>query len=102
MSSQSSYEFYGADLSKMPPLRAIAETLILDSRVRAVTAAEAYELACAQPDVSLTDMPVYPPAAKRLGLPDHFIDHGDQNLLLAELGLDVDGIVRQVRQRLPA
>ncbi len=38
----------------------------------------------------------------RLGLPDHFIDHGDQNLLLAELGLDVDGIVRQVRQRLPA
>lgn len=38
----------------------------------------------------------------RLGLPDHFIDHGDQNLLLAELGLDVDGIVRQVRQRLAA
>ncbi len=38
----------------------------------------------------------------RLGLPDHFIDHGDQNLLLAELGLDVDGIVRQVRQRQPA
>lgn len=38
----------------------------------------------------------------RLGLPDHFIDHGDQNLLLAELGLDVDGIVRQVQQRLPA
>ncbi|WP_205230573.1 1-deoxy-D-xylulose-5-phosphate synthase [Azospira oryzae] len=38
----------------------------------------------------------------RLGLPDHFIDHGDQNLLLAELGLDVDGIVRQVQQRLAA
>ncbi len=38
----------------------------------------------------------------RLGLPDHFIDHGDQNLLLAGLGLDVDGIVRQVQQRLPA
>lgn len=38
----------------------------------------------------------------RLGLPDHFIDHGDQSLLLAELGLDVDGIVRQVRQRLAA
>ena len=29
----------------------------------------------------------------RLGLPDRFIDHGDQNLLLAECGLDVDGIV---------
>jgi phosphoenolpyruvate carboxykinase (ATP) len=70
MSSQSSYEYYGADLSKMPPLRAIAETLILDRRVRAVSAAEAYELALAQHDVCLTDMPVYPPAAKRLGLPE--------------------------------
>ena len=33
----------------------------------------------------------------RLGLPDHFIDHGDQALLLAEVGLDRDGIVRSVR-----
>ena len=33
----------------------------------------------------------------RLGLPDHFIDHGDQALLLAEVGLDRDGIVRAVR-----
>jgi phosphoenolpyruvate carboxykinase (ATP) len=70
MSSQSSYEFYGADLTKMPPLRAIAETLILDSRVRAVSAAEAYELALAQSDVCVTDMPVYAPAARRLGLPE--------------------------------
>lgn len=69
MSSQSSFDYYGADLAKMPPLRAIAETLILDRRVRAVTAAEAYELALAQHDVCATDMPVYPPAAKRLGLP---------------------------------
>ena len=69
MSSQSSFEYYGADLAKMPPLRAIAETLILDRRVRAVTAAEAYELALDQHDVAATDMPVYPPAAKRLGLP---------------------------------
>jgi phosphoenolpyruvate carboxykinase (ATP) len=68
MSSQSSYEFYGPDLSKMPPLRGLAETLILDPRVRLVNAAEAYELACAQHDVAVTDMPVYPPAAKRLGL----------------------------------
>jgi 1-deoxy-D-xylulose-5-phosphate synthase len=36
----------------------------------------------------------------RLGLPDRFIDHGDQALLLAELGLDKDGIVRQVQERL--
>ncbi|OIO00218.1 MAG: phosphoenolpyruvate carboxykinase [Desulfovibrionaceae bacterium CG1_02_65_16] len=70
MSSQSSYEYYGPDLAKMPPLRAIAETVALDPRVRAVTAAEAYELALAQSDVCVTDMPVYPPAAKRLGLPE--------------------------------
>ena len=69
MSSQSSYEFYGPDLSQMPPLRALAETLILDPRVLLVNAAEAYELAQDQHDVALTDMPVYPPAAKRLGLP---------------------------------
>jgi 1-deoxy-D-xylulose-5-phosphate synthase len=33
----------------------------------------------------------------RLGLPDRFIDHGDQALLLAEAGLDCDGMVRSVR-----
>src|SRR5574343_339635 len=33
----------------------------------------------------------------RLGLPDRFIDHGEQGQLLAELGLDKDGIVRTVR-----
>jgi 1-deoxy-D-xylulose-5-phosphate synthase len=33
----------------------------------------------------------------RLGLPDRFIDHGDQALLLAELSLDCDGIIRSVR-----
>ena len=35
----------------------------------------------------------------RLGLPDRFIDHGEQGQLLAELGLDKDGIVRAVRNR---
>ncbi len=33
----------------------------------------------------------------RLGLPDRFIDHGDQARLLAEAGLDKDGIVDAVR-----
>ncbi len=33
----------------------------------------------------------------RLGLPDRFIDHGDQSLLLAEVGLDKEGIIRTVR-----
>ena len=35
----------------------------------------------------------------RLGLPDRFIDHGEQGQLLAELGLDKEGIVRAVRAR---
>jgi 1-deoxy-D-xylulose-5-phosphate synthase len=35
----------------------------------------------------------------RLGLPDRFIDHGEHGQLLAELGLDKDGIVRAVRAR---
>jgi 1-deoxy-D-xylulose-5-phosphate synthase len=35
----------------------------------------------------------------RLGLPDRFIDHGEQGQLLAELGLDKNGIVRAVRAR---
>jgi len=36
----------------------------------------------------------------RLGLPDRFIDHGEQGQLLAELGLDKEGIVRTVRARI--
>ncbi len=32
----------------------------------------------------------------RLGLPDRFVDHGEQSQLLAELGLDKNGIVRSV------
>lgn len=38
----------------------------------------------------------------RLGLPDHFIDHGDTSLLLAEAGLDVAGIIRSVTLELNA
>jgi len=33
----------------------------------------------------------------RLGLPDHFVEHGDQAQMLAELGLDATGIIRQVQ-----
>lgn len=36
----------------------------------------------------------------RLGLPDRFIEHGDQSLLLADLGLDRDGILRSTQQQL--
>jgi len=35
----------------------------------------------------------------RLGLPDRFIDHGEQGQLLSELGLDKDGIVRAIDER---
>ncbi len=69
MSSQSSYAYYKNDLGKMPPLRAIAETLLADKRIRTVNAAEAYELSLRQWDVQETDLEIYPPAAKRLGLP---------------------------------
>ncbi|MFY9138977.1 1-deoxy-D-xylulose-5-phosphate synthase [Zwartia sp.] len=34
-----------------------------------------------------------------LGLPDRFIDHGDQNALLAGVGLDASGVERSVRLR---
>lgn len=34
----------------------------------------------------------------RLGLPDRYVEHGERAELFAELGLDVDGICRTVRQ----
>ena len=70
MASLASHDYYRDDMTKMPALRSIAQTLCLDKRVRKVTAAEAYELAKRQHDVMDTDLPIYPPAAKRLGLPD--------------------------------
>lgn len=36
----------------------------------------------------------------QLGLPDEFIDHGDQKAILAGLGLDARGIEASIRQRL--
>lgn len=36
---------------------------------------------------------------RRLGIPDHYIEHGERGELLADLGLDVEGIVRACRQR---
>ncbi len=37
-----------------------------------------------------------------LGLPDRFVDHGDQNLLLSAVGLDAEGIAAAVEARLAA
>ncbi|MEF8700068.1 MAG: 1-deoxy-D-xylulose-5-phosphate synthase [Candidatus Accumulibacter sp. UW20] len=39
----------------------------------------------------------HPPRLLRLGIPDRFIEHGDQTQLLAGIGLDRDGIVGAVR-----
>ncbi|MEN3113587.1 1-deoxy-D-xylulose-5-phosphate synthase [Uliginosibacterium paludis] len=36
----------------------------------------------------------------RLGLPDRFIDHGDQTQLMKEIGLDAESIVRRIRQHI--
>ena len=38
-------------------------------------------------------------ALLQLGLPDHFIEQGERNELLADCGLDSDGIIRAVMQR---
>jgi 1-deoxy-D-xylulose-5-phosphate synthase len=38
---------------------------------------------------------------RRLGIPDHYIEHGERDELLADLGMDVDGIVATC-QRLAA
>jgi 1-deoxy-D-xylulose-5-phosphate synthase len=35
----------------------------------------------------------------RLGLPDRFVDHGEQAALLAEAGLDAAGIEKSIRER---
>jgi len=37
----------------------------------------------------------------QLGLPDHFIDHGDPSKLLALQGLNAAGIEASIRQRWP-
>jgi len=36
----------------------------------------------------------------QLGLPDRFIDHGDPGIQLAHAGLDKEGIVKSILERL--
>jgi 1-deoxy-D-xylulose-5-phosphate synthase len=33
-----------------------------------------------------------------LGIPDRFVEHGERGELLADLGLDADGLVRAARE----
>ncbi len=68
MASKPSAKYY-SKLQDMSKIRALAETVVNDSKVRKVTIAEAYELARQQPGVSETDFYIYPKYAKKVGLP---------------------------------
>lgn len=68
MASQSSYEYY-KDLKAISQIRSVAETIMLNSKVRKITAAEAYQMAASQPGVSTTDLEIYPDFARKIGLP---------------------------------
>ncbi len=48
----------------------------------------------------VVDALAHRPRVLRLGLPDHFIDHGDQAQLLATVGLDKAGIVASIQRAL--
>ncbi len=68
MASKSSAEFYES-YKEMSPIRAIAETLMNNHKVRKLTLSEAYEMARNQPGVSETDYLVYPKFAEKHNLP---------------------------------
>jgi phosphoenolpyruvate carboxykinase (ATP) len=53
----------------MSRVRAMAETVMNNPKVRKITAAEAYEMAKKQAGVFETDLVIYPPYAEQLGLP---------------------------------
>ncbi len=68
MASQDSYSFY-KNLKDITTIRAMAETIMVNPKVRKISAAEAYDLALSQPGVATTDLKIYPPRARELGLP---------------------------------
>ncbi|MCB5230739.1 MAG: phosphoenolpyruvate carboxykinase (ATP) [Candidatus Cloacimonas sp.] len=68
MASKTSYDFY-PNIKDMSPIRAVAETLMNNPKVRKVTVAEAYEMALSQPGVSRTDLEIYPAIQESYGLP---------------------------------
>lgn len=72
MSSKSTYEYYKDDLTKISPIRAIAESIFNEQNdsghIFELKPKELYELACEQPGVTVTDMPMHPASAKFLGL----------------------------------
>ncbi|MDO9576392.1 MAG: phosphoenolpyruvate carboxykinase (ATP) [Candidatus Cloacimonadales bacterium] len=68
MASKPSFNYYD-NLKDISQVRSVAETLLMNSQVRKVTAAEAYQLALSQPGVSSTDLEIYPAYAEKIGLP---------------------------------
>jgi len=68
MASIDTYTYF-KNLKDISPVRAVAETLMNNSKVTLLTAKQAYELAKKQPGVSETDLLIYPDYAKWIGLP---------------------------------
>ena len=72
MASQPSWKYY-SKLSEMSRLRAIAESLFNNRNhgngLRYVSPAEAYEMSCRLPWVTVTDLPMDESTVRRLGLP---------------------------------
>ncbi|MCL2020994.1 MAG: 1-deoxy-D-xylulose-5-phosphate synthase [Betaproteobacteria bacterium] len=69
-----------------------SHTLLVSLEENAVVGGAGAEVARALTEMGL-DVPLL-----RLGLPDHFIEHGDQKELLAEAGLDAEGILSAIRK----
>jgi 1-deoxy-D-xylulose-5-phosphate synthase len=47
---------------------------------------------------ALTDAGVRVEKFRRLGIPDHFVEHGPQKLLRSKYGLDTDGLVKAAHE----
>ena len=69
MASKDTFTYF-KNLKEVSPLRAAAETMMNSSKVKTITAKEAYMMAKNQPGVSETDLLIYPAFAKYIGLPE--------------------------------
>ncbi|CAM4062910.1 1-deoxy-D-xylulose-5-phosphate synthase [Bordetella tumulicola] len=98
-------EALGASIADMRFVKPIDRELILDLAARhdaIVTIEEASIMGGAGSAVTeLLHQEGISVPVLQLGLPDQFIDHGDQATLLAGLGLDATGIERSIRARFP-
>ena len=93
-------EHLGATVANMRFIKPIDKTLLAklaETHSRFVTVEENALIGGAGSEVerALAELGIEIPVL-RLGLPDRFIDHGDQGLLLAEAGLDAKGIVAAI------